>query len=231
MKTIALALITASSVFAATDAVVPQPFSRERYEKTRDNSPFILATKEEPKVDDNKPLPFANLYVVGLGRAEGKEYVTIVRLGEEANPIRLWGSTPDEDGMAVQQVIWSDVFGKSKVKLKKGTEVGEIGFSENAIKSAAAGSPVPQPNNPNGNRPPMPGAAPAGFNRPTNAPAQPNTTIPRPTGTNPQSPGGGVSIPRPPGNFTPPTNKGNNAPNGNNQGTQGRQRIRVIQNQ
>ena len=228
MKTIALALITASTVFAATDAIVPQPFSRERYEKTRDNSPFILATKEEPKVDDNKPLPFANLYVVGLGRAEGKEYVTIVRLGEEANPIRLWGSTPDEDGMSVQQVVWSDAIGKSKVKLKKGTEVGEIGFSENAVKSAVAGSPVPQPN---GNRPPVPGAPTNGFNRPPNAPAQPNTAIPRPTGATPLPPGGGASIPRPPGNFTPPTNKGNNAPGGNNPSSQGRQRIRVIQNQ
>ena len=222
MKTIALTLITASAAFAATEAVIPQGFSKERYEETRTASPFVLATKVEAEKPVDEPKPFANLYVVGLGRAEGKEYVTIIRVGEEATPIRLWGNTPDEDGLSVKQVIWSDAFGKSKVKLKKGTEEGDIGFNENAVRTATAGVPVPQPQ---GNRPPLPGqATPPGFNRPTNAPPQPgvNPNIPRPGGTTPNS---GITIPRPPGVTTPPPNNTNNNNNGG-----GRQRIRVINN-
>ena len=223
MKTIALTLATVTAAFAATDAVVPQAFNKERYEETRTASPFVLATKVVDEKPVDEPKPFANLYVVGLGRAEGKEYVTIVRVGEEATPIRLWGNTPDEDGLSVQQVIWSDVFGKSKVKLKKGSDIGEIGFNENAIRSAVAGTPVPQ-GMPQAGRPPLPGqATPPGFNRPTNVPQQPtvNPNIPRPTTA------GGANIPRPPTNFTPPPQPNNGA---NNNATQGRQRIRVINN-
>lgn len=224
MKTIALTLVTAAAAFAATDAVVPQAFNKERYEETRTASPFVLATKVDAEKPVDEPKPFANLYVVGLGRAEGKEYVTIVRVGEEANPIRLWGDTPDEDGLSVQQVVWSDSFGKSKVKLKKGKDIGEIGFNENAIKSAVAGTPVPQ-GQPQAGRPPLPGQpTPPGMNRPTNAPTHPtiNPNIPRPTGTNQPA-----SIPRPPGSYTPPPQPNNG---GNNNSTQGRQRIRVINN-
>ena len=220
-----------TSAFAATDGVIPQAFSRERYEETRTTSPFVLATKVEPEKKEEVINPFQNLYVTGLGRADGKEYVTIVRVGEEQTPIRLWGNTPGDDGLAVQQVIWSDIFGKSKVKLKKGSDVGEVGFNENAIKSAVAGTPVAP--TPGGSRPPtlpgqipQPGQPPQGFNRPTTAPtAAPqvtNTSIPRPPGA-PSFGNTGASIPRPPGSFTPPSNTG-----GNNGSSQGRQRVRVI---
>lgn len=224
MKTIALTLATATAAFAAVNDVVPQAFNNERYEETRTASPFVLATKvvEDKPIDE--PKPFANLYVVGLGRAEGKEYVTIVRVGEEATPIRLWGNTPDDEGLSVQQIIWSDAFGKSKVKLKKGSDIGEIGFNENAIKSAVAGTPVPQGVPPTG-RPPLPGQpTPPGFNRPPNSPTQPtiNPNIPRPPTT------GATNIPRPPTSFTPPPAAGTNGANNNT--TQGRQRIRVINN-
>ena len=177
-------------------------------------------TDETPKVD-----PFANLYVVGLSRAEGKEVVTLVRVGEESIPIRLWGNAEGDDGISVQQVLWSNEFGKSRVKIKKGSEVGEIGFDENAVKKSSAGTPVPMPQ---GNRPPgMPSPQqPAAFNRPPTAAPQGNATIPRPGGPqgNQQLPGGGVSIPRPGnGNQQFPGNTGA-AP------TQSRQRIRVINN-
>ena len=225
MRIVAFIALT-TSAFAATDGIIPQGFTRERYEETRTTSPFVLATKVEPEKKEEVINPFQNLYVTGLGRADGKEYVTIVRVGEEQTPIRLWGNSPGEDGLAVQQVIWSDIFGQSKGKLKNGSDVGEVGFNENAIKSAVAGTPIAPPAG--GNRPPtLPGQQPpSGFNRPTSAPtAAPqvtNTSIPRPPGA-PSSGNSGASIPRPPGSFTPPSSNG-----GNNASSQGRQRVRVI---
>ena len=223
MKTLTFLALTASAV-AATDSAIPQPFSRERYEETRTASPFVLATKSDDKPPAEVINPFAQLYVVGLGRVDGKEYVTIVRHGEETKPIRLWGSEASEDGISVQQVVWSDKFGQSKVKLKKGSDVGEIGFDENATKSAIAGTPMPGQQ---ANRPPgVPGGnQPQNQFRPPNAP----TNVPQPNS----------SIPRPGGNYTPPPNvqniprpTGGAIPNGgaNNPATQSRQRIRVVPN-
>lgn len=239
MKTFALIALTASAV-AAVDGIVPQPFGRERYEETRTTSPFVLATKAEPEAPKDAAVsPFANLYVVGLGRADGKEYVTIVRLGEETTPIRLWGNTPGDDGLTVQQVVWSNEFGKSKVKLKKGSEVGEVGFSENAIKSAVAGTPVPQGQQQGGRPPTLPGQPPQGarpgtpapaptFNtgRPVNPPQ--NTTIPRPPGSQTPGVGGTTAIPRPTGAPQFQGNRGG-APQGASSG-ESRGRVRVIDN-
>lgn len=135
-----------SSAIAASESVLPQPYEKERYQSTRAASPFVLATKAAPVINQTPAALFTqNLFVVGLGRVDGKEYVTIVRLGEEKNPIRLWGSDPNEDGLAVQQIMWSDAFGKSKVTLRKGSETGEIGFNENAVKTPPMNINVKQP--------------------------------------------------------------------------------------
>ncbi len=135
MRILAFIALGASAI-AASESVLPQPYEKARYQSTRMESPFVLATKAPPVIEQTPAPPFTqNLFVVGLGRVDGKEYVTIVRLGEEMNPIRLWGNHPNEDGLAVQQIAWSDAFGKSKVTLRKGAETGEIGFNENAGKT------------------------------------------------------------------------------------------------
>ncbi len=221
MKTLTFLALSASAI-AATDSAIPQPFSRERYEETRTASPFVLATKSDDKPPAEVINPFAQLYIVGLGRVDGKEYVTIVRHGEETKPIRLLGNE-EHEGISVAQVIWSDKFGQSKVKLKKGTDVGEIEFDQNAKAQAIAGTPMPGQQN----RPPgVPGGnQPQNQFRPPNAP----TNVPQPNS----------SIPRPGGNYTPPPNvqniprpTGAAIPNGgaNNPATQSRQRIRVVPN-
>ncbi len=224
MKTITF-LALATAAIAATDAVVPERFNKERYEETRTTSPFVLATKVE-KTDEPPPVnPFANLFIVGLGKVDGKDQATLVRLGEESKPIRLIGSSPDEEGYSIVQLLWADKFGASKVKLKKGSDIGDVGFNENAIKQAGTGVPglqqgVRPPGAPNIN---PPGSANPNF-RPPNMP-QPATNVPRPTTTNFTPPPNNSGIPRPPvGGVVQPTNNNNS-----NQSRSG-QRIRVINN-
>ncbi len=233
MKTITF-LALATAAIAATDAVVPERFNKERYEETRTTSPFVLATKVE-KTDEPPPVnPFANLFIVGLGKVDGVDQATIVRLGEESKPIRLLGSTPDEDGYSIVQVLWDDKFGASKVKLKKGGDIGDVGFNENAIKQASVGVPVPgvqqgmrQPGAPNIN-PPNPN-----FRPPNTPQQQPTTNIPRPTNGS-YTPPPNTGIPRPPSGtsngFRPPG--GTSAPptNSNNSQSRSGTRIRVINN-
>ena len=135
MRTLAFIAI-ATTTFAAADSVLPEPFAKQRYELTRTNSPFVLASIAPPQVVVEKTKFSEAMYVTGLGRAGGSEFVTIVKVGDESRPIRLSGNTPNENGIAVHQIEWSDAFGKSKVKLTKNGEVEEIGFNENAAKSA-----------------------------------------------------------------------------------------------
>lgn len=145
----ALAFIAiATTAFAATDSILPKPFAQQRYETTRTNSPFVLASIAPPQVTAVKTKFSEAMYVTGLGRAGGSEFVTIVKVGDESRPIRLSGNTPNEDGIAVHRIEWSDEFGKSKVQLTKDGEVEEIGFNENAAKSA----PPPKPTK--SNKPP-----------------------------------------------------------------------------
>lgn len=144
----ALAFIAFAGGAIAANSALPEPFTKERYEQTRSNSPFVLATKPALEVIAPQTKFTENMVVVGLGRADGREYVVIVRRGEERAPIRLWGNSPSEEGISVQQIEWSDSFGKSKVKVAKDGVVEEIGFDENAAKAH-----VVQPSG-NGNKPP-----------------------------------------------------------------------------
>lgn len=143
MRALAFIAITTTTAFAATDFVLPEPFAKQRYEQTRTQSPFVLASIAPPQVVVAKTKFSEAMYVTGLGRADGREFVSIVKVGDEARPIRLSGNTPNEDGIAVQKIEWSDTFGKSKVKLTKNGEVEEIGFNENAAKPAAPAKPTP----------------------------------------------------------------------------------------
>ena len=235
MKTITFLALTTAAI-AATEAVVPERFNKERYEETRTTSPFVLATKVE-KTDEAPPVnPFLNHFLVGLGKVDGKDQATLVKLGEESKPIRLIGTTPDEDGYSIVQVLWDDKFGASKVRLKKGSDIGDIGFNENAIKQAGTGVPIPgvqqgmrQPGAPNIN---PPGGANPNFRPPNTPQQQPTTNIPRPTNGSYTPPPTG--IPRPPSGtsngFRPPG--GTSAPptNSNNSQSRSGTRIRVINN-
>jgi hypothetical protein len=127
----------------ATNPVVPQAFTRTRYEQTRANSPFVLATPATPEIAPPKSRFTENMYVVGLGRADGREYVTIIRLGEESSPIRLWGDAPGPDGITVRHIAWSDTFGKSRVTLAKDGIEEQIGFNENALNAKGTGPLIP----------------------------------------------------------------------------------------
>ncbi len=138
----ALAFIAFASSAVAADSALPEPFTRDRYEQTRNNSPFVLATKSVAEVVAPQTKFTENMVVVGLGRADGREYVAIVRRGEERAPIRLWGNSPNGDGISIQQIEWSDTFGKSKVKLRKDGLVEKIGFDENAAKGTGAAPPI-----------------------------------------------------------------------------------------
>ena len=141
-------LALSTTAFAATEAILPEPFAKARYEQTRSNSPFALATPVAATVVAPEIKFTENMYITGLGRADGLEYATIVRLGEENQPIRLVGKAPNSDGIALQEIVWSDAFGKSKVKLIKAGVTEEIGFSEKTVKPKMPNPPKNVPGTP-----------------------------------------------------------------------------------
>ena len=193
MKPLAILLLLGATAGAAD--LIPQAFPKTRYAATLAKSPFILETKtaepEAPKKD-----PFLNLYLRGVGKADGRDYVLIQRLGEERPMKAFLGNDPGDDGLAVATVRFGSSFRETKVVLKKGTETGEIGFKEDSINTpppaaAGRGPALPgQMQKPGAPMPgvPMPQQMQAIRQQQPAAPVQP---IPRPGG------GGAAPMPMP----------------------------------
>jgi hypothetical protein len=151
MKALTIVLFTTLAA-ASADSLLPEAYARTRYEQTRTESPFVLASivKETPPGPVEKFS--ANMFITGLGRVNGVDYVNIIRTGEEQTPVRLEGTKPNADGISLQQIVWSDSFAKSRVKLAKDGIVEEIGFDENARKPANVPPHKPQTIQQNGGR-------------------------------------------------------------------------------
>lgn len=198
-----LALLLALSAAAGADDILPQPLPKDRYSDTIAKSPFVLETKPVDAPAEVKVNPFQNLYLRGIGKADGKDYILVQRLGEE-RPMRFLGNEPGPDELSVQSVKIGESFRGTKVVLKKGTETGEIGFKEDTInvppaapagasrgpampgqfsKPGATGLPQPMPS--------MPSMRPPQAMQPT----QPSQPVPRPMGAVPPP----VNIPQIPG--------------------------------
>ena len=215
MKPLAvLSLLAAAGIVRAEVEIFPTPFGKDRYAETLAKSPFVIETKvvEEPKVE--KVNPFKDLYLRGIGKADGKDYVLIQRLGED-KAMRFFGNELEagHDELLVKTVKIGSNFRETKVMMQKGMETGEIGFKEEAITAAPPAPPRPNVANPQFGRPgvPMTPTAMPGSVRP----AQPISAPPIPR---PQTPTA-VPLPKPksPGNVPQPASDPNR-----------RQRVRVI---
>ena len=186
-----LAILLALSAVAGADDILPQALPKDRYADTIGKSPFVLETKaaDAPVVPEENP--FANLFLRGIGTADGKDYTLVQRLGEE-RPMRFIGNEPGTDELSVQSVRVGNTFRETKAVMKKGTKTGEIGFKEDTT--------------------PPPAAAGAGAVR---GPAQPGL-FPKPGAVNIPQPMPGMRppqaiiptqpVPRPQGGVPPPVN-------------------------
>ena len=220
----------------------PSPHARERYDGTMSKSPFALATKveaavvEAPKVD-----PFKDMFITGLGKADGFNYVVVQRVGAES--FRLFGTEPGPEGIRLVKVNWQDIPGKSTVTVKKGSDTGDIKFNE------AQTAPVPSNNGkpgmqPGAGNPNIPVAGNPGVptrNSPGNVqPRNGNNSngvivnnVPQPG--NPGNPNGAVPNMIPTINNTQPASPNvppdaNGVAGGSPSETGGRRRIRTINN-
>ena len=206
----------------AAGPTIPQRQPQEAYQKMTEDWPFALAT---PPVAVVKAVDgwWTNYYIGGLGRniVNGKEevFVAVKPKNGEAS-FSLYGNEPGFDQISIANIEWSEEKLKSRVTLKKGTEVGTIEFDQ-------AGNLVPaaQPN-----MPPRPGGMPnlPGMKQPAIRP--PGAVVPRPTNMPqpvPQAPG--VPLPGGPSNTNAPSNTNGLQNNGlQNQPANPKQRVRVI---
>lgn len=186
-----LAILLALSAVAGADDLLPQPLPKDRYADTIGKSPFVLETKTADAPAPPEDNWGANLYLRGIGTADGKDYVLVQRLGEE-RPMRFIGNEPGPDELAVQSVRVGNTFRETKVVLKKGAKTTEIGFKQDTLNNpppAAAGAV---------RGPAMPGQfpKPGGLNIP-----QPVPSMRPPQATMPTQP-----VPRPMGAVPPPVN-------------------------
>jgi hypothetical protein len=207
MKSLILFLSLAATAGAATtvtDDIIPVAFAKDRYAETKAKSPFVLETKSTEAAAVEKPNPFQGLYLRGISKEAGKDYVLIQRLGEE-RPMRFIGNEPGPDGMSVKSIVIGNSFRETKIILQLGTDTGDVKFKEDTSpppppqgmrqpgtpgqpqKSGGMPMPMPQPQGQSPVRVVQPGAPGQTVPRPG--------TVPMPQPTAPQP----VSIPQIPG--------------------------------
>jgi hypothetical protein len=199
MKTLLSALLLTTAGLSSAGVILPKAPDRNRYAETLAASPFILETKVTEEKAVEKVSPFKDLFVRGIGKADGKDFVLVQRLGEE-RAMRFFGGEPGEDSIVVKSVKIGETFHDTKVTLEKGSETGEIGFKEEAINAPPQALQArPQATFGNQVRPATPGT----IVKPGSS--QINPAVPRPQFTP------GLQLPKPPGsgNVTPANGRGN----------------------
>ena len=214
MKPTLILIASASAALRslAVESAIPAAFPAERYEVMIAKSPFALATPPAPVAAAPEKNFADGWYVGGLGRYEGKDFVTI-KSRDLGVQLSLYGDEP-RDGVTLQKVEWSPSIGKSTVTIAKDGQTAKLAFNEAELQAAPA----------------APSAQPAGMIRPPGSnPGMIRPPIPRPVQPviqpqqiQPQQYGGGLQN---------NNNLGVPKPNANGiAAPQPRSRIRVINN-
>ncbi len=150
-----LVFLACTALHGADRPVIPAAMPQERYRPMIMRSPFSLGT---PEADASAPSFAENLFVMGLAKLGDQDMVTISSRGNSDRLFTLIGRDDEFGGISLVGVEWSDEVGKSRVTLKKGSEVGVIQFNEAVIKSPIAVTPAP------GSKPPIPRIRPSRRN-------------------------------------------------------------------
>lgn len=126
-------------LYGADSPVIPVAMPEERYRQMIVRSPFSLGTPEAP---ESTPSFAEKLFVMGLAKLGDRDMVTISSRGKSDRLFTLIGKDDEFEGISLVSVEWADEVGKSRVTLKKGSEVGVIQFNEAVIKSPIAVTPA-----------------------------------------------------------------------------------------
>lgn len=193
-------------------SVVPAPYPFERYAELIDHSPFALATPTAaPSAPTTPTFDGWKLKVLTWYKdeetGENKSYV-VVKTGDARDQIKFYGHDVVHggagDGAFLESINDSELFGKSTVMVKKGSESGKIEFDQadvaGPVNTQVPMQPVhpgqpgqPQPYNPRMNSPNIParpripasspGPAPIiprpAYQAPNNSPVPPGQPEPR----------------------------------------------------
>ena len=140
----ACVLVATTSSLLAVEAILPQGYAPERYERIWKKSPFTVASVIAPVAVDNST--FADtLTLVGLVTIGGKPLVTVVSNDSQETQL-VESEKPNAAGLQVVSFINNLDPTKVEVVLKKGDVSGTLHFSINE-------TPAPPPEQVNDNQP------------------------------------------------------------------------------
>ena len=136
----ALLLTLPTLAFALDKAVSPVSEPIKRYQDMVERSPFALATETAPPPAPDLPGFAKDLVLTGAVRLNKGEYITIISR-DQTQRFCLTSGEP-YNGISLVNVTWSDVVGKTKATLKRGSEYGVIGFDEANARSGPVATPA-----------------------------------------------------------------------------------------
>jgi hypothetical protein len=153
MKRLALffCILLSGWCLSAADSVLPSPLPQARYEALRKKSPFAPATAA-PTPAVAAPGFAIDWFVSALAKIGDRDFVTIQsRDGQKR--FSLFAGETGLDGITVNTIEWAPDITKSKVVVKKGTELASLEFDQAAATRIAPALTMP-------NVPGQPGAMP-----------------------------------------------------------------------
>ncbi|MEI8234475.1 MAG: hypothetical protein WCH57_07280 [Verrucomicrobiota bacterium] len=133
----------------AAGPAAAEPFAR--YEAMLAHSPFAPPSESAPA--DNRAGFAKDLLLTGVVRFNGGAYVLLASRDQSLRLALKTGETAN--GLAIAGIAWSETPGKTRVTLRRGDEIGVVGFDEaaasappvasNAPPDAAAAQAAPRP--------------------------------------------------------------------------------------
>jgi len=146
---IACGLVIVQSLFgfsirAEVQGDIPVGLPPARYEQMVLKSPFALATPAAPPVAAT-PGYAASLYVTGVAKIGEQDFVSIASRDQQQPRFSLLSGEVGKDDISLVSVDWSEQIGKSKVTIKKGTELAVLEFDQAAVQTMTVMPPPGQP--------------------------------------------------------------------------------------
>jgi hypothetical protein len=144
MKTVIALLVLAPALLAQADDILPKRPDFASYKAMLDRSPFAVASAEAAPAA--APDFARDWYVANAARLENGDLVTIASTTDKNFKEYLTTKEPNEHGIAISEIKWSDRLGETKVTVTKDGKSATLGFNQALLSQPAQNPALPMVN-------------------------------------------------------------------------------------
>ncbi|MBV9010091.1 MAG: hypothetical protein JO354_13145 [Verrucomicrobia bacterium] len=144
MKKLIALLLLAPALLLRADDILPKRPDFAAYKAMLDRSPFAVATAQTAQAA--APDFARDWYVANAARLETGDLVTIASTTDKNFKEYLTTKEPNEHGIAISEIKWSDRLGETKVTITKDGKYATLGFNQALLSQPAQNPALPMLN-------------------------------------------------------------------------------------